>query len=79
MSGATSTANVAERRVRLGLLIGEIGEKNKVEVTQDELRQALLQEAQQYPGQAKEVYEYLREDAGCDCTTQSADFRRQGH
>lgn len=56
--------DVAERRVRLGLLLGEIGERNKVEVTQDELRQALLQEAQQYPGQAREVYEFYEKTPG---------------
>lgn len=56
--------DVAERRVRLGLIIGEVGESNKIEVTQDELRQALLQEAQQYPGQAKEVYEYYEKTPG---------------
>lgn len=56
--------DVAERRVRLGLLLGEIGESNKVEVTQDELRQALLQEAQQYPGQAREVYEFYEKTPG---------------
>jgi len=56
--------DVAERRVRLGLIIGEVGEANKVEVTQDELRQALLTEAQQYPGQAKEVYDYYEKTPG---------------
>lgn len=56
--------DVAERRVRLGLLLGEIGERSKVEVTQDELRQALLQEAQQYPGQAREVYEFYEKTPG---------------
>lgn len=56
--------DVAERRVRLGLLLGEIGETNKVEVSQDELRQALLQEAQQYPGQAREVYEFYEKTPG---------------
>lgn len=56
--------DVAQRRVRLGLIIGEVGESNKVEVTQDELRQALLQEAQQYPGQAREVYEYYEKTPG---------------
>jgi trigger factor len=56
--------DVAERRVRLGLLVGEVGESNKIEVTQDELRQALLTEAQQYPGQAKEVYEYYEKTPG---------------
>lgn len=56
--------DVAKRRVRLGLLLGEIGERSKVEVTQDELRQALLQEAQQYPGQAREVYEFYEKTPG---------------
>ncbi len=56
--------DVAERRVRLGLLLGDIGETNKVEVSQDELRQALLQEAQQYPGQAREVYEFYEKTPG---------------
>ena len=55
---------MAERRVRLGLVLGEIGETNKVEVTQDELRQALFQEAQQYPGQAREVYEFYEKTPG---------------
>ena len=56
--------DVAERRVRLGLLLGEIGEKNSVEVSQDELRQALFQEAQKYPGQAREVYEFYEKTPG---------------
>lgn len=56
--------DVAERRVRLGLIIGDVGEANNVEVSQDELRQALLMEAQRYPGQAKEVYEYFEKTPG---------------
>jgi trigger factor len=53
---------IAERRVRLGLLIGEIGDKNKIEVTQDELRQALIQQARSLPGQEKLVYEYYEKN-----------------
>ncbi len=49
---------IAERRVRLGLVIGEIGEKNKLTVTQDELRRALVEQARKFPGQEKMVYEY---------------------
>ncbi len=56
--------DVAERRVRLGLIIGDIGEKNSVEVTQDELRGALLEEARKYPGQEKFVYEYYEKTPG---------------
>ena len=55
---------IAERRVRLGLLVGEIGDKNKIEVTQDELRRALITQARQYPGQEKMVYEYYEKTPG---------------
>ena len=44
---------IAERRVRLGLVIGEIGEKNKLTVTQDELRRALIERARQFPGRRR--------------------------
>ncbi len=49
---------IADRRVRLGLVIGEIGDANKIEVTQEELRGALMQQARNYPGREKMVYEY---------------------
>ena len=55
---------LAERRVRLGLVIGEIGDKNKIQVTQDELRSALVEQARQYPGQEKFVYEYYEKTPG---------------
>ena len=53
---------IAERRVRLGLVIGEIGDKQKVTVTQDELRRALIDRARAYPGQEKFVYEYYEKN-----------------
>lgn len=53
---------IADRRVRLGLLIGEIGEVNKIDVSQEELRGALMQQARQYPGQEKMVYEYYEKN-----------------
>lgn len=49
---------IAERRVRLGLLLGEIGRLNEIEVTQDELNQALRQRIQQFPGYEQQMYEY---------------------
>jgi trigger factor len=55
---------IAERRVRLGLVIGEIGEKNKLTVSQDELRRALIERARQFPGQEKMVYEYFEKTPG---------------
>jgi trigger factor len=53
---------IAERRVRLGLLIGEIGDKAKVQVGQEELRRALIEQARRYPGQEKMVYEYYEKN-----------------
>ena len=55
---------IAERRVRLGLVLGEIGEKGKVEVTQDELRNALFEQARRFPGQERMVYEYFEKTPG---------------
>jgi trigger factor len=53
---------IAERRVRLGLVIGEIGDKAKVQVGQDELRRALIEQARRYPGQEKMVYEFYEKN-----------------
>jgi trigger factor len=53
---------IAERRVRLGLVIGEVGDKEKIQISQDELRGALIQQARQYPGQEKMVYEYYEKN-----------------
>lgn len=55
---------LAERRVRLGLVIGEIGNKGKIEVTQDDLRGALFEQARRFPGQERMVYEYFQKTPG---------------
>jgi trigger factor len=51
---------IAERRVRLGLVIAEIGEKNNIKVTDDQLTQAIVERARQLPGQEQQVWEYYR-------------------
>lgn len=51
---------IAERRVRLGLLLSEVGRRNNIEVSQDELNQALLREVQRYPGQERQVFDYYQ-------------------
>jgi len=51
---------VAERRVRLGLLLGEVGRRNNVTVTPEELTRAIYTEASRYPGQEKQVVEYFK-------------------
>jgi len=55
---------IAERRVRLGLVIGEIGEKQKIEVTQEELKRALIARARSFPGQERMVYEFYEKNPG---------------
>ena len=51
---------IAERRVRLGLLLSEIGRINNVQVTQEELNRAVVAQARQYPGQEKRIFEIYR-------------------
>ena len=53
---------IAERRVRLGLVLAEIGRANNVQVTEQELSQAILAEARKYGPQAQEVFNLLREN-----------------
>lgn len=56
----TEYRTIAERRVRLGLLLSEVGRRNGVEVTQDELNRALFREAQRYPGNERRVFEFYQ-------------------
>jgi len=53
---------IAERRVRLGLVVAEVGNENKVEVTDDEHQQALIAEVRRFPGQEQQVYDYYRKN-----------------
>jgi trigger factor len=53
---------IAERRVRLGLVIAEVGNQNKIEVTEDEHQQALIAEVRRFPGQEQQVYDYYRKN-----------------
>jgi len=51
---------IAERRVRLGLLLSDIGQKNDIRVEQHELNTAMMQQAQRYPGQEQKVLEFFK-------------------
>src|SRR5204862_7471320 len=48
---------LAERRVRLGLVIAEIGDKNSIKVTDDEVTRAVVERARQFPGQEQQVWD----------------------
>ena len=53
---------IAERRVRLGLLLAEIGDLNKITVTDDEIKNAVMQEARKYPGEENKVIEFYQKN-----------------
>jgi trigger factor len=54
---------IADRRVRLGLVLSEIGEKNKITVTDDEVSRAVIERARSMPGREKEVWDFYRSNA----------------
>src|SRR5579864_4522012 len=54
---------IADRRVRLGLVLSEIGEKNKITVTDDEVGRAVIERARSMPGREKEVWDFYRSNA----------------
>jgi trigger factor len=51
---------IAERRVRLGLVLAEIGEKNNLQVSDEQLSQAVVAQARMAPGQEQQVWDYYR-------------------
>ncbi len=52
--------SIAERRVKLGLLLSEIGRRSQVEVKQDEMGRAIMAEARRYPGQERKVIDFYQ-------------------
>jgi trigger factor len=55
---------IAERRVRLGLVIAEIGERNSIKVSDEELTRAIMDRARQFPGREQEVWNHYRNNPG---------------
>lgn len=53
---------LAERRVRLGLLLAELGQKAEVQVTDAEMTQAIMAQARQYPGQERQFFEFVQQN-----------------
>ena len=53
---------ISERRVRLGLVLAEIGEKNNITVTDEELSRAVMERARQFAGQEQRVWDYYRQN-----------------
>jgi trigger factor len=53
---------IADRRVRLGLAIAELGEKNNIQVSEDEMTRAIVEQARQFPGQEQQVWDHFRKN-----------------
>jgi len=53
---------LASRRVRLGLLLADLGQRANIEVSEQEMTQALIQQARQYPGQEREFFEFMQQN-----------------
>jgi trigger factor len=58
----TEYRTIAERRVRLGLVIAEIGDRNNIKVTDEELTRAVVEQARRVPGKEQEVWEHYRKN-----------------
>jgi len=54
--------SLAERRVRLGLLLAELGQKAEIQVTDAEMTQAMMNQARQYPGQERQFFEFVQQN-----------------
>src|SRR5215469_2068011 len=54
---------IAERRVRLGLVLAEIGERNAIQVSDDELTRDIVERTRQFPGREQEIWDYYRKNA----------------
>lgn len=54
---------IAERRVRLGLVLAEMGQKQEIQISNEELQQAMIAEARQYPGQEQQVIEFYQKNS----------------
>lgn len=68
---------IAERRVRLGLVLAEIGEKNNIKVTDEEVTRAVVERARQFPGQEQQVWDYYRKNPQALATLRAPIFEEK--
>jgi trigger factor len=69
---------IAERRVRLGLLLGEIGRVNSITVAPDEMARAMRMEAMRYPGQEQQIMEFFRQNPRASDTLRGPIYEEEG-
>jgi len=53
---------IAKRRVKLGILLAEVGSRSKIQISRDELSRAVMQQASQFPGQEKQIFEFYQKN-----------------
>ncbi len=68
---------IADRRVRLGLVLAEIGDKNNIKVTDDEITRAIVEQARQYPGREQEVWDHYRKNPNSVATLRAPIFEEK--
>jgi len=68
---------LAERRVRLGLVLSEIGEKAGVQVSDDEMQRSLYEQLRQFPGQEKEIIDYFQKTPGAAASLRAPIFEEK--
>lgn len=68
---------IAERRVRLGLVVAEIGNENNIDVTDEEHQAALIAEVRRFPGQEQQVYDYYRKNPQALATLRAPVFENK--
>jgi trigger factor len=68
---------IAERRVRLGLVLAEVGEKNAIKVADEEITKAALESARQFPGREQEVWQYYRDNPQAVATLRAPIFEEK--
>jgi hypothetical protein len=68
---------IAERRVRLGLVLAEVGRRNNVTVTEEELSNAMRQEAMRYGAQAQQIFDMLRQNANAQAQMRAPIFEEK--
>ena len=68
---------IAERRVRLGLVLAEIGERNDIKVTEEEVQRALIDQARHFPGREQEVWDFYRKNAEAQASLRAPIFEEK--
>jgi trigger factor len=68
---------IAERRVRLGLVLAEIGDKNRITVSDEEINRALVERMRQFPGREQEIWDFYRKNANALASVRAPIFEEK--